>query len=325
MAYSPAPLRTPEDIVLAAPLMLGYWPADSLCAIVVDDDDRVILVMRWDHDAEVVPPPLPSGGAGEPRPARLHLVGFPPTGALDPAPWLESATALETWGVPLDVFLVAVRQGGDVMWTPALGVPGARTQRIIGGPQIHATATAWGLPEWADDREAFVSDIAPDAEVSSRLTAVLTQPGWVAQAAVDGGRDAAIARVRRHWDSDAPALADTARMLVDLTDVIVRDTVLWDLMHEDPRLWPAVADRLARTVAGAPERYVAPPATLLAILRWQLGDGSRASVAVERALAADPTYSLAALIERCLATGMHPLSWREGLASLSRDDCRRSA
>ncbi len=116
-----------------------------------------------------------------------------------------------------------------------------------------------------------------------------------------------------------------AEALVALADVRVRDTLLWDLMHEAPSTWAAMAERLARMVAVAPDTHVAAPATLLAILRWQVGDGSRASAAVERALAADPTYTLAALVDRCLATGMHPSVWRDGLADLTREECRRAS
>ena len=142
---------------------------------------------------------------------------------------------------------------------------------------------------------------------------------------VEASRDAAIATVRDRLADQQVSAGDIAEVLVSLADVQVRDTVLWDLMQEDPSRWTAIAARMARIVAAAPDTHVAAPATLLGILRWQMGDGSRATAAIERALSADPAYTLARLVDGCLATGMHPGTWRGGLADLSREACRRAA
>ncbi|PWR14884.1 DUF4192 domain-containing protein, partial [Micromonospora sicca] len=47
-------------------------------------------------------------------------------------------------------------------------------------------------------------------------------------------------------------------------------------------------------------------ASLLAFAAWRSGAGALASVAVDRALAANPTYSLAQLIDRALREGLPP-------------------
>jgi len=70
---------------------------------------------------------------------------------------------------------------------------------------------------------------------------------------------------------------------------------------------------------------VAPVATLLALLRWQLGDGTRAVIALDRALAAHPDYTFAQLLMRSIESAIPPASWLEGLRQLSRGDCRRPA
>lgn len=50
----------------------------------------------------------------------------------------------------------------------------------------------------------------------------------------------------------------------------------------------------------------APALTLLALLAWWDGDGVRASVLVERALAQDPGHRLAELVDRVLGAGLAP-------------------
>ena len=45
--------------------------------------------------------------------------------------------------------------------------------------------------------------------------------------------------------------------------------------------------------------YVAAPASLLAFTAWQGGDGALAGIALDRALADDPAYSMARLLAGC--------------------------
>jgi Domain of unknown function (DUF4192) len=68
-------------------------------------------------------------------------------------------------------------------------------------------------------------------------------------------------------------------------------------VHE--RLWTDVLRRCAPTFAAA-------PGMLLSYTFWRNGDGLRAGVAVERALAADPTYSAARLMLEVLTRAVPP-------------------
>ncbi len=52
--------------------------------------------------------------------------------------------------------------------------------------------------------------------------------------------------------------------------------------------------------------YVAAPASLLAFTAWQCGDGALANVALDRALADTPGYSMALLLRDALAAGTPP-------------------
>ena len=96
---------------------------------------------------------------------------------------------------------------------------------------------------------------------------------------------------------------EIARITVALRDLRVRDDA-WARM--DPahsgahqRLWIDVVRR-------AQPGYVAAPAALLAFVAWQSGDGALANVALDRALADDPRYSMALLLRQVITAGAPP-------------------
>jgi len=74
-----------------------------------------------------------------------------------------------------------------------------------------------------------------------------------------------------------------------------------------------VAERLRQVQCVAPPGFVAPAATLLGIFAWQAGEGAMATCALERAVADDPDYRLAHLIEAAVASAMPPWLGRDAL------------
>ncbi|MGA9870237.1 MAG: DUF4192 domain-containing protein [Rhodococcus sp. (in: high G+C Gram-positive bacteria)] len=123
-----------------------------------------------------------------------------------------------------------------------------------------------------------------------------------------------------HWasaPSDRPAPIelgpqDLAEFGVSLTHIVVRDALLalalTELADIAERLWTYMMRRLP-----APERACA--ATLLAFTAYARGEGPLAAVAVEIALDADGSYSLARLLERSLLAGARPEMIREVASS----------
>jgi hypothetical protein len=94
-----------------------------------------------------------------------------------------------------------------------------------------------------------------------------------------------------------------AWLSVALTDLRVRDDA-WARMDPDhkeahQRLWTDIVRR------ACPE-YVPAPASLLAFTAWQAGDGTLANIALERALDADPEYSMALLLGDVIDAGVPP-------------------
>src|SRR5690606_38523101 len=94
-------------------------------------------------------------------------------------------------------------------------------------------------------------------------------------------------------------------------------------------LWALITPASARTMVGlwshvarcAPPWISAPARTLAGFASWLSGDGARALIAAERAIAVDPDYTLAGLLLETLAMGVPPSAWRpiggEGRAAAS--------
>jgi Domain of unknown function (DUF4192) len=98
-----------------------------------------------------------------------------------------------------------------------------------------------------------------------------------------------------------------AWLMVVLASLPVRDDA-WARMLPDYReahlaMWTDVVRRATRL-------WLPAPASLLAFTAWQAGEGALANIALERALAADPGYSMALLLCEILASGAPPSAAR---------------
>ncbi len=170
------------------------------------------------------------------------------------------------------------------------------------------------------DREALVRTLQPPAGTSEAIQraanlARLRRAKIAAQSQATGDPDPQLrlARIGRTAVKQAIRLYRAggsitsphrlAWLAVLLTDLRVRDDA-WARM--DPprteahlRLWTDV-------LKGASTDYIPAPAALLAFTAWQAGNGALAAVAVDRALAADPDYSMALLLSGALQAGLPP-------------------
>src|SRR5262249_13278683 len=94
-----------------------------------------------------------------------------------------------------------------------------------------------------------------------------------------------------------------AWLTVVLRDLRVRDDA-WSRMlpkqrEAHLRLWTDLT-RMARP------GYIAAPASLLAFVAWQCGNGALRDMALDRALADDPRYSMAMLLRQAIDSGAPP-------------------
>ena len=118
------------------------------------------------------------------------------------------------------------------------------------------------------------------------------------------------AAMRAYRDGGAIPRGQLAWLTVALRDIQVRDDA-WCRLGTAPvegelRLLIDLT-RLAR------RGYAAPPAALLSYAAWQAGNGALANVALDRALADNPGYSLADMLAQAIRNGLDPSKLRKVL------------
>jgi Domain of unknown function (DUF4192) len=115
-------------------------------------------------------------------------------------------------------------------------------------------------------------------------------------ALVPGTRDLAERSVRDDATAASAEMADAVGAIIDPRCAV-----------EPPPVETAAHVRVLESVVAHGRRGAQPPAlTLLALLAWWQGDGARARLLLERALAEDPEYTLAQLLDATLAAAVPP-------------------
>lgn len=269
--------RSPEDLLALAPVLLGFWPQDSL------------VMMTF----------------GGPRPfhARLDLPERASTQDLG----LVETTLLEpagVHGVRAVAFLVygererivrsvcrvlragARRRGIDLL--VCLWADGEQF-RFVGGPAGVSQPFAYDVSNHPYVLEAMVA-----GRLSFRSRAEM-----VASLEPDAE---ACAEVR----SALPAGSALARLITSVQSVEGRDAAMKEIdrsnAEEHRKLWAGVLPR-------TPDEYVPAVADLLAFASWQAGDGALAWAAIDRARRAAPDDRMAALLARLLENAVPPEAW----------------
>jgi hypothetical protein len=313
-------ISSPAGLLAVVPHLLGFTPENSLVVLgVAPLSGRVRFALRYD----LPDPPDAAESAGIAAHAASILAryqlatavvaGYGPGPLVTPAADSIRGTASRAGVELLDVLRVQDGRFWSYLCSepaccPADGVPFDAAAH----PASVVLADA-GLPV-LPGRDALAVTIAPltgpaaeamaeatrrAERVAARLIAsagprALERPGLAAvRAAVQAYRDGRTVSspVRHAW------------LALVLTSVRIRDDA-WarmDPAHRDAhrRLWTDVVRR-------AQPGYVAAPASLLAFTAWQCGDGTLANIALERALADTPGYSMALLLQEALDAGAPP-------------------
>jgi hypothetical protein len=186
--------------------------------------------------------------------------------------------------------------------------PAARALRAAGGSvladraALAATVAAAGGQLGAAMRRATRDSLAQVAQCVTRLEGEGTSVSAPRLTAALGQVAVRDAILRYRAGEEVPA-EHAAWLTVALAELRVRDDA-WarmDPRHQGAhlRLWTDLT-RLARP------GYAAATASLLAFCAWQAGDGALANVALDRALADTPRYSMALLLREALDSGAPP-------------------
>jgi hypothetical protein len=323
---------SPASLLAVIPGLLGFHPARSLVVVGAGPPrGRIEVAFRYD-----LPEPPDRGGATR---IAAHAAGILARQQLTlavvagygPGPMVTPVAdaligELRRAGITLHDML---RVEGGRYWSyscqdphccPAEGVPF--------DPAAHPTAGALAAAgsRALRDRAALAATIAPLGGLAAESMRQATRraerradslrgarPGPAGGAGggmrvVEAGLRAvteAIAAYRRggRLGSDD----ELAWLAFSLADLRVRDDAWARMLPQHAaahlRLWTDVVRR-------APARYVPAPASLLAFTAWQAGNGALANLAAERALAADPTYSMAQLLLDAVSAGVPPSAAR---------------
>jgi hypothetical protein len=320
---------SPAALLRLVPHLLGFVPEASLVVIgVAPPRDRIRVTLRYDlpdpPEADLVADIVAHAVAvlSKERLTAVVAVGYGPEALVTPvADELRDAA----WQAEVDVreFL---RVTGGRYWSyvcgneaccPAEGVPFAAAAADPAEAEgLAAVGTVLASRADLAARVAPLGGIAAESMRQAtrraerhvaRLLAKVCKSARLGAARhmiAAEGLAAVGAMIARYRDGGRFTSDDEiARITVALRDLRVRDDA-WarmDPAHADAhqRLWTDVVRR-------ARPGYVAAPAALLAFVAWQSGDGALANVALDRALADDPRYSMATLLRQVITAGAPP-------------------
>lgn len=324
MTTAVARLSAPADLVAVVPHLVGFVPTESLVLLALQGPRRrVRTTMRLDLPQADAADRVAASMLARLRALRADaVVVLVYTEEPGPLPRREVADALvrrcERTGLAVAEALL-VRSGRFWSYTctgpccPAEGMP---LPSGVSGPVrlVQAERAMTGRAVLAD-RAALEAALAAPADSAlpvAYLTA-LDDPLWAGTS-----RTERLALLRTALDG-SPRLtplapADAARLALALHDLRVRDEVATWVLDEPDRLL-ALLHELARQT---PPPWDAPVCTVLGWTAYATGDGGTANVALDRALATDPAYSLALLLRTALEGMVSPDQVRELLRDTAR-------
>ncbi len=311
-------LRTPTDLLAAVPYLLGFHPDDSVVVIGLSGP-RVVFSARAD-----LPPPDDVldladqlGGVLIEQAVELALViGYGEPTRVTPCV-LALRAALPRRGIEVGEVLRATDgRYWSYLCESVRCCPPEGTPYDVSGTEMAAVATYAGqvaLPDRATLERTLAPVSGPERDAVERATEAAARElaGQAERAANPGvsrrraGIRALVAAVRCYESGGRLADDDLARITLLLTSTDVRDSCWARVTAAGPDL--GTQQELWRDVTRRARADLVPgPATLLAYAAYRAGNGALARVALDRALAADPAYSLAALLGQALDHALPP-------------------
>ena len=291
--------RTPEDVLAAVPVVLGFEPHESVVMLTFGGVETF-------HARVGLPPPPEAdeavdqllGPALHHRVTRVVFVVYADDGPASRAVMERLRLAFGRAGIEV----VETLRAHDGRWF-APGRSGARAAGVpydVSGHLFRAEAVADGIIVHGSRAELEASlRPSPDAvdEVARAVRrAVPSPPGEIAD----------LVDIRLEAGRFKPV--ELARVLLGLLEAEGRDAA-WAAMSRDDaarhvRLW---ADAVQR----APDDLVAAPAAVLGLAAWLSGHGALAWCAVDRSQAVEPGNTLAQLVADLLTHAVAPSAWSQ--------------
>ena len=303
-------LRSPDDLLAAAPVVLGFVPTESAVMFTFDGPScfhaRVDLPRvgeEVDDCIEALLSPSVRNGVG-----RVLFLLY----SEHPLPADRVARRLVRAFRDAGIEVIDMLRADGRRWFPMLrsrrSVPSSGVPYDVSAHPFAAESVLSGRVTHGS-RAELEATVAPDPVAVARVAAAVRDPtrpragpGWLPEAVA--GHVAA---------GSVPDDGQAARLLTCLVDVPVRDVALGLLSRDTAaahaRLWGDLVRR-------APDDLVAPAAAVLGFAAWLSGNGALAWCAVDRCLHADPDYRIAHYLAHILTEAVPPSMW-EGVVTAS--------
>lgn len=295
--------KSPEDLLAAVPVVLGFCPEDSLVMLTFGGPEQF-------HARLDLPPPDEEAirGCVETvlRPAMTHRVAdvvFVLYSA-DVVLARRLSRALHKRFEARGVRVIDCLRAHEGRWfVPAgrAGVPDHGVAYDISGHEFRAAAVLGGRVTLGS-RAEVAGQVAADPALVAETEEALAEATALSLSGVVG----LVSRSLPHGRVGDPD--DLASLLLALLEPKLREQAWAGLRREEAgahvALWADVVRR-------SPERLVGHPAAILAFAAWLQGDGALAWSALDRCLAADPDNRLGAMTRHVLAEAVAPSAWEE--------------
>jgi Domain of unknown function (DUF4192) len=324
-------ISSPADALAIVPHLLGFHPASSLVVIGAGRPrDRIELAFRYD-----LPDPPDSDKAATIAAHALAVlsrrrlttvigIGYGPGQLVTPVADALAAGLRQAGLRPRELMRVENgRYWSYICHNPAC-CPAGGVPFDVGAHPAAAAMIVAGMAAYPD-RGALARTLAPvsgaAADSMERATRRARQragdliaeaagpgPGDRTRLLAEEGRRAVMEAIETYRSGGRVGDEDRVAWLSVVVALLpVRDDA-WARM--DPEHQQAHLRLWADVVRRARPRYVPAPASLLAFTAWQAGDGALANIAIDRALAADPGYSMALLLRDIMDAGVPPSAAR---------------
>jgi hypothetical protein len=301
-------LRGPNDLLTAIPYLLGFVP-DRCLVVLAMATGRLEVTARLDLPTPAEAPAAAASltkALSRTNTTDVMLVGYGDADSVVPV--LTAFAAQLDWPVQERLRVEANRWWNLTCDDPTCCQPGAPMS-----PSREVTAAllvAAGSPAGSRRDRAAALHPGPDQLLDQVRAALDALPSLEAADLYATVRQARTVRQERRAVLDA---GDAAVLLHAVRDLAVRDACCGWHDVGALNLW---LDLLPT----APTGWAAPAATLLAVTAYQRGDGALAVLALDRATADDPAYTLARLVDQLMACGIPPADLTAVLAQALQEN-----
>jgi hypothetical protein len=327
MALPRVRVGCPADILAVVPYLMGFHPRLSFVVIgAAGPRRRIELGFRYD-----LPDPPGAAAAAEiadhavavlsQRGANMVIgIGYGPGRLVTPVADAFAAAVGQRRLELRELLRVEDNRYWSYLCANVACCPAEGTRFDYQSHPAAAAMTVAGLAAYPD-RDAVAATLAPlTGEAARAMDEAIDRACLKAQALMDRakrngpgnplrlvisqGRRAVREAIGVYREGGRITSEDRlAWLAVSLIHLAVRDDAWARMVPEHRQAHLALWADIVRRAEGP---WLPAPASLLAFTAWQAGDGTLANIALDRALAADPEYSMAMLLREILAAGVPP-------------------